>query len=105
MAFSTIREAMSSIGSPQIHVAEADRRATHARVERLSRSGLAAESRLEVEVLPHGVDGRPERGGRELDDGPADGVLDRPALDEGCLTARRFRIAARVCGVPSPDAL
>src|SRR6266571_8176490 len=105
MAFSTIREAMSSIESPQIHVAEADRRTTHARVERLTRIGLAAEPRLEIEVLPDGVDGRPEGRGRELDDGPADGMLDFPVLDEVRLAARVFRIEALVVDVPFHEAL
>src|SRR3989442_7856095 len=105
MAFSTIRWAMSSIRSPQIHVAQADRRATHARIERLTRIGLAAESRLEIEILPDGVDGRPEGRGRELDDGPADGMLDLPVLDEVRLPARVFRVVALVVDVPFHEAL
>src|SRR6266508_1562229 len=105
MAFSTMREAISSIGSPQIHVAEADRRATHARIERLTRIGLAAEPRLEIEVLPDGVDGRPERRRRELDDGPADGMLDLPVLDEVRLPARILGVVALVVDVPFHEAL
>src|SRR6266508_119851 len=105
MAFSTIREAMSSIGSPQIHVTEADRRAAHARVKRLSRIGLAAEPRLEVEVLPHGVDSGPESRRRELDDGPSDGMFDLPVLDEVRLPPRVFRIVTLVVDVPFHEAL
>src|SRR5207247_7789783 len=105
MAFSTIREAISSIGSPQIHVAEADRRAAHARVERLPRIGFAAKSRLEIEVLAYGVDGRPEGRGRELNDGPADRMLDFPLLDEVRLAARILGVVALVVDVPFHEAL
>src|SRR6266581_9805707 len=82
IAFSTIREDTSSIGSPQIHVPKADRGPAQTGVERLSGIGLAAEARLEVEVLPDCVDRGPECGGRELDDRIPHGVLDLPVLDE-----------------------
>src|SRR5438309_11331117 len=82
MAFSTIREDTSSIGSPQVHVPKSDRRPAQARVERLARVGLAAEARLEVEVLPHRVDGGPEGGRRELADRVPHRVLDLSVLLE-----------------------
>src|SRR5256712_7067155 len=92
MAFSTIREDTSSIGSPQIHVPKSDRRPAEACVERLAWVGLAAEARLEVEVLPHRIDGGPEGGRRELDDRIPNGGLDLPVLDEACLPARVLRV-------------
>src|SRR3989442_848505 len=88
MAFSTIREDTFSIGLPQVHVPKSDRRPAQARVERLARVGLAAEARLEVEVLPHRVDGGPEGGRRELDDRVPHGVLDLSVLHEVRLPAR-----------------
>src|SRR5207245_9126201 len=88
MAFSTIREGTSSIGSPQVHIPKSDRGPAEACVERLARVGLAAEARLEVEVLPHRIDGGPEGRRRELDDRIPNGVLDLSVLDEVCLPAR-----------------
>src|SRR5438445_12885189 len=105
IAFSTIREETSSIGSPQVHVPEADRRPAEARVERLSRIGLAAETRLEVEILPDRVDRGPEGRRRQLDDRVPDWVLDLPVLDEIRLTARVLRVVALVVDVPLHEAL
>src|SRR2546425_677014 len=105
IAFSTIREETSSMGSPQVHVPEADRRPAEARVERLSRIGLAAETRLEVEILPDRVDRGPEGRRRQLDDRVPDWVLDLPVLDEIRLTARVLRVVALVVDVPLHEAL
>src|SRR3989441_3667934 len=105
IAFSTIREETSSIGSPQVHVPKADRRPAEARIERLSRIRLAAEARLEVEVFPDRVDRGPEGGRRELDDRVPDRVLDLPVLDEIRLAARVLRVVAFVVDVPLHEAL
>src|SRR3989442_4927980 len=105
MAFSTIREDTSSIGSPQLPVPEGGRRPAEACVERLAGVELAAEARLEVEVLPDRVDGGPERGRRELDDRVPNGVLDFAVLDEVRLAARILRVVAFVVDVPLHEAL
>src|SRR3989442_15203349 len=105
MAFSTIREDTSSIGSPQVHVPESDRGPPQARVERLARVGLAAEARLEVEGLPHRVDGGPEGGRRELDDRVPNGGLDLSVLHEVRVPARILRVVALVVDVPLHEAL
>src|SRR6266581_9617899 len=105
IAFSTIREETSSMGSPQVHVPKADRRPAEARIERLSRVGLAAEARLEVEVFPDRIDRGPERRRRELDDRVPDRVLDLPILDEVRLAARVLRVVALVVDVPFHEAL
>src|SRR5207245_8655070 len=105
IAFSTIREETSSMESPQVHVPEADRRPAETRIERLSRVGFAAETRLEVEVLPDRVDRGPEGGRRELDDRVPDRVLDLPVLDEIRLPARVLRVVALVVDVPCHQAL
>src|SRR5437867_7895048 len=104
IAFLTIREETSSIGSPQVHVPESDRGPAEACVERLTRVGFAAEARLEVEVLPHRVDGGPERGRRELDDRVPNGVLDFSVLDEVRLAPRVLRVVALVVDVPLHEA-
>src|SRR2546430_12274532 len=98
-----MREDTSSIGSPEVHVPESDRGPAEACVERLARIGFAAEARLEVEVLPHRVDGGPERGRRELDDRVPNGVLDFSVLDEVRLAARILRVVALVVDVPLQD--
>src|SRR3989441_5747227 len=105
MAFSTIREDTSSIGSPQVHVPKSDRGPAEAGIERLARIGLAAEARLEVEVLPHRVDRGPESGRRELDDRVPNGVLDLSVLHEVRLPARILRVVPLVVDVPLHEAL
>src|SRR2546427_5816587 len=105
IAFSMIGEEGSPRGSPQVRVPRADRRPAEARVERLSGIGLAAETRLEVEVLPDRVDRGPEGRRRQLDDRVPDWVLDLPVLDEIRLTARVLRVVALVVDVPLHEAL
>src|SRR5439155_941692 len=118
IAFSTIREDTSSIGSPQVHVPKADRGAAHACVERLTRVGLAAEARLEVEVLADRVDRGPEGGRRQLDDRVPNGVLDLCVLDGRIVddvhdlgpdphadAVRRNERLARLARLPAEDAV
>src|SRR5205807_4197214 len=103
-AFFTIREATSSIGSPQVHVPEANRRPPKARIERLTGVGLAAEPGLEVEVLSDRVDGRPESRRRELDDRVPHGMLHLAVFDEVGLATRILRVVALVVDVPLHEA-
>src|SRR5919197_421644 len=100
MAFSTIREAISSIRSPQRDVPEADGWTAHAGIERLAGVGLAAEAGLELQVLPHRVDRGPEGRGRQFDDRVPDRPFDLPVLDKVRLAARVLRIVPLVIDVP-----
>src|SRR6059036_1745732 len=65
------------MSSPQGHVPEPHRGPAEGRVEGLARVRFPAEPRVEyLEVLPHRIDGAPERRGRQLDDRlPDRGVL------------------------------
>src|SRR2546422_6564147 len=95
----------SSRKSPRVRVRGPDGGPAETRIERLSRVGFAAETRLEVEVLPDRVDRGPEGGRRELDDRVPDRVLDLPVLDEIRLPARVLRVVALVVDVPFHEAL
>src|SRR5438552_1583236 len=88
-----------------MHVAEADRRSPHARVERLPRIRLATEAGLEVEVLPDRIDGGPEGRRREFDDRVPPGVLPLPVLDDVRFASRIFRVVTLVVDVPFHEAL
>src|SRR5467141_3277098 len=105
MAFLTIREATSSIESPQVDVPEANRRSPHARVERLARVRLAAEAGLEVEVFPDRIDRGPEGRSREFDDRVPHRVLHLAVLDEVGFPSRVFRVVPFVVDVPLHEAL
>src|SRR2546423_15494759 len=93
------------MGPLQVPFPESERGPAEACVERLAGVGFAAEARLEVEVLPHRVDGGPERGRRELDDRVPNGVLDLSVLDEVRLAPRVLRVVALVVEVPLHEAL
>src|SRR5438132_12660736 len=93
------------MGSPQMHVAKADRRSTDARIERLPQIRLAAETCLEVEVLPDCIDGGPEGGRRQLDDRVPHRVLHLAGHDEVRFASRIFRVVSLVVYVPFPEAL
>src|SRR2546422_10868404 len=92
MAFWTIGGARSPTGSPRVPVPQPDRRPAEARVERLARVGFPTEARLEVEVLPDRIDGRPEGRRREFDDRVPHGMLDFPVLHEVRFAAGVLRV-------------
>src|SRR5205823_9117578 len=100
-----MRAAMSSMRSPQMHVPKPDRRSAQGSVEGLSRVRLAAEPGFEVQVLPHRIDGGPERRRGQFDNRIPHRMLDLTVLDEVCLAARVLRIVSLVVDVPLHEAL
>src|SRR5437867_5667025 len=72
------------MSSPQGHVPEPHRGPAEGRVEGLARVRFPAEPRVEyLEVLPHRIDGAPERRGRQLDDRLPDRDRYLPVLEDG----------------------
>src|SRR3990170_4943657 len=83
------------MASPQVDVPQAHRGPAERGVEGLARVRLPAEPRVvDLEVLPHGVHGAPERRGRELDHGLPHGRGDLAVVARAAPFERVPRIAA-----------